>query len=137
MPAQALPTAVAAFLDAVNARDAERLGQHLTDDMTYHLIVTHPPIRGREAVVLALRRVLSEADRVRWDVVSFAANDDLVFVERVDRFWYAGHEAAIECLGVFTLRDGKIAEVRDYADMETWRSRKAAATATAVTAAPQ
>ena len=129
MSDHSLPPAVAGFLEAVNGRDADGLEKHLTHDMAYHLIVPHPPVTGRTAVVATMARVLGEADRVQWDVVSSAVREDLVFLERVDRFWYAEREAAIECLGVFTLRDGRIAEIRDYADMGTWKSRKAAATA--------
>lgn len=129
MSKQDLPPAVAGFLEAVEGRDAERLGRHLTEDMAYHLIVPHPPVTGRAAVVATMARVLGEADHVRWEVVSSAVSGELVFLERVDRFWYGDREAAIECLGVVTLRDGLIAEIRDYADMDTWKVRKAAATA--------
>lgn len=126
-----LHPAVARFLAAVNARDVAALGECLTPDMTYHLIVPHPPVTGRDAVLETMGRVLDEADRVQWDVVSSATVGDRAFVERVDRFWYGGREAAIECLGVFELRDGLVTEIRDYADMGTWKARKAAATSPA------
>lgn len=122
-----LPTPVQAFLDAVNSRDPQALAACLTPDMTYHLIVPHAPVTGREAVLQVMGRVLGEADRVRWEVTASAVEGDLVFLERVDRFWYGDAEAAIECLGIFRLEDGSIAEIRDYADMETWKARKAAA----------
>lgn len=123
-----LPAAITGFFDAVNRRDAEEAGEFLTEDITYHLIVPYPPVTGRDAVVAALGRSINEADQVRWDVVSWAATGDRVFVERVDRFWFGEREAAIECTGVFEMRDGLIREVRDYADMGTWKTRKAAAT---------
>jgi limonene-1,2-epoxide hydrolase len=123
----ALPAPVRSFLDAINARNAGALGALMTDDMTYHLIVPHPPVVGRDAVVEVMGRVLTEADQVRWDVVGWASAGDLVYVERVDRFWYGDREAAIECLGVFRVVDGLIAEIRDYADMDTWKERKALA----------
>lgn len=123
-----LPAAIAGFLDAVNRSDAAATGQFLTQDVTYHLIVPYPPVTGRDAVVAALSRSINEANRVRWDVVNWAAASDTVFVERIDRFWFGEREAAIECNGVFVLCDGLIREVRDYADMNTWLSRKAAAT---------
>jgi limonene-1,2-epoxide hydrolase len=122
-----LPASVRGFLDAVNTRDPQALRLTLTPDMTYHLIVPHPPVSGRDEVCAVMERVLGEADRVRWDVVSSGGAGDLVFVERVDRFWYGGREAAIECLGVIRLVDGLIAEIRDYADMATWKARKSAA----------
>jgi limonene-1,2-epoxide hydrolase len=127
--AHRLPASVAGFLDAMNARDADSAGSCFTEDISYHLIVPYPAVTGREAVVAALAKSLTEADRVRWEVVSWSASDEYVFVERVDRFWYGDREATIECTGVFVLRDGLIAAVRDYADLATWRERKKAATA--------
>lgn len=122
-----LPSVIATFLDAINDRDAGRAGRSFTDDISYQLLVPYPALVGREAVVAALDKSLNEADRVRWDVVSFAVGDGVALVERVDRFWFGDREAAIECTGVFELRDGLIAAVRDYADLGTWRERKAKA----------
>ncbi|WP_216892247.1 nuclear transport factor 2 family protein [Nocardia alni] len=122
-----LPAPIAGFLDAINNRDAEGAGKYFTDDISYHLLMPHPAIVGREAVVDALRGAITEAERVQWDVVTFAATADTALVERLDRFWFRGTEVAIECTGVFELADGKIAAIRDYADMNTWRERKQAA----------
>jgi limonene-1,2-epoxide hydrolase len=130
-PTTALPPGIAGFLAAINDRDANAAGAFLTDDIAYHLIVPHPPVTGHAAVIDVLRTSITEADRVRWEVVCWSATGDLVFVERIDRFWFgereAAREAAIECTGVFELRDGKIATIRDYADLSTWRERKRAA----------
>ncbi|MGQ4599655.1 limonene-1,2-epoxide hydrolase family protein [Nocardia sp. R6R-6] len=122
-----LPTPIAAFLEAINAGDATAAGRTFTEDVSYQLLVPYPAVVGRAAAVTALRDALGEADRVRWDVVSFAVGDRVAHVERIDRFWFGEREAAIECTGVFELRDGLIAAVRDYADLGTWRERKAAA----------
>lgn len=124
---QRLPHCVRAFFDAVNDRDADRAGESFTDYATYHLLMPHPPAEGRRAIVEALGRSLAEATKVQWDIVSWGRRDDVVFVERVDRFFYGDNEAAIECLGAFTLHDDKIRSVRDYADLSTWRQRKAVA----------
>lgn len=129
MTMDTLPPAVAGFLTAVDNRDADAAGMFLTDDVAYHFIVPHPPVTTRPAVVEALRASITEADRVHWEVVAWSANSNVVFVERIDRFWFGGQQAAIECAGVFELRDGKIATVRDYADLGTWRERKQAALA--------
>ncbi|MBA4857490.1 nuclear transport factor 2 family protein [Nocardia farcinica] len=127
MTSSELPAAISDFLAAVDARDAAAAGRTFTEDISYQLLVPYPPVVGRAAVVAALDKSLTEADRVRWEVVSFAVNADLALVERVDRFWFGDREAAIECTGVFQLRDGLIAAVRDYADLGTWRERKTTA----------
>lgn len=84
-----------------------------------------PPVVGRDAIEAAYTKVLGECSDVSWEVVTSAVNGHLVFLERVDRFFYEGREAFIECLGVFEVRGGMIAVVRDYADHATWRERKA------------
>ncbi|MBD0859809.1 nuclear transport factor 2 family protein [Gordonia sp. zg691] len=123
----ALPHAVRGFLDAINARDLEAAAEHLTDDVSYHLLMPHPAVTGRGAVLEALGGAVLAADRVDWEVISCLADDRRAFVERIDRFYFGDREASIECLGVFELRGDKISAVRDYADLETWRRRKEAA----------
>ena len=129
MTTDGLPAPVAGFIAAVNDRNMQAAGDFLTDDVTYHLIVPYPPVTGRVAVLDALGKSLMEADRVLWEVLAWSATGDLVFVERIDRFWFADREAAIECTGAIELREGRIAVVRDYADLATWRARKEAALA--------
>ena len=124
-----LPQAIAGFLAAVNARDVEAVDLYLTEDVVYHLIVPLPPVSGKPNVLAALGKSINEADRVSWEVTGWARSGDQVFVERLDRFWFGAAEAAIECTGVFELREDKIAVVRDYADLGTWRARKQAALA--------
>ncbi|MGX4688138.1 nuclear transport factor 2 family protein [Streptomyces sp. JNUCC 63] len=123
----ALPAAVSEFLEAVNARDPSRVAACFTEDAAYHFLVPQPPVTGRSAIEAAYTKVLGECTQVRWDVVAGAAAGHLVFLERVDRFWYDGREAAIECCGVFELGGGLIRVARDYADHRTWRERRAAA----------
>lgn len=122
-----LPRPVAEFFDAVNSRDFDALACCLAEDTSYHLAVPHPPVTGRTAVVDALRVSLTAADRVSWEPISHLADHDRTFVERVDRFWFGAHEAAIEVTGVFELAGDTIGAIRDYADLDTWRQRKAAA----------
>ena len=125
-----LPQAIAGFIAAINDRDVEAAGRHLTEDIVYHLTVPLPPVSGIADVLAALGTPIGEADKVSWEVSGWARSGDQVFVERIDRFWFGDSEAAIECVGVFELRDDRIAVVRDYGDLATWRERKRAALAT-------
>lgn len=122
-----LPPVVQRFLTAVDAQDPETAGACFTPQARYQFLVPHPATVGREAITETLRSSIGEADWVRWDVVTHAQNGDLAFIERVDHFGFGDKTASIECLGVFRLEDDLIAEVRDYADLATWRERKAAA----------
>lgn len=123
----ALPNVVENFLQAVNEQDAAAAAECFTADAQYYFAMPHAPVRGRDAVRSTLERVLTEADRVRWDVVASATAGDRVFFERIDRFWFGEAQAAIECVGVVELSDGLIKEIRDYAELGAWRQRKAAA----------
>lgn len=122
-----LPAVLQRFFAAINARDSSELAGVFTEDVSYALLVPHPPLVGKEAVVNALAASITEADRVLWEVRCWSATGDIVFIERIDRFWFQGKEAAIECAGVFELRGDAIAAVRDYADLGAWRARKNAA----------
>lgn len=115
-----LPKIVDEFLAGVQALDAARVARCFTEDGTYHFLVPKPPVQGRAAIEAAFSRVLGEVNRTRWDVITSGVSGDRVYLERIDRFWYGEHEAAMQCLGVFELRGEQIDSVRDYADHETW-----------------
>ncbi len=72
-----------------------------------------------------LGRVLQRSEAVRWDVVTESYSEDRAWLERVDRFWIDGTEYAVRCNGVleFHPESGLITELRDYVDLEEWRSR--------------
>ncbi len=110
------------LLDAVEARDIDAVLREVTEDVTWEN-VPHGPARGRDGLRAMLGPFLAQCERVRWDVVSSARAGDRSFLERVDRFWVRGVEYAIECNGVFRVRDGLVCEVRDYVDVGVWRSR--------------
>ena len=122
-----IPEVLDRFFTAINAQDTAQLADIFIDDVSYQLLVPYPPLIGKQAVVDALTASITEADRVLWEIRSWSGDDDLAFVERIDRFWFNGREAAIECTGVFEMRGNAIAAVRDYADLGTWRTRKSAA----------
>jgi len=112
------------FLDAVEGRDLDALAACFTDDARY-ANVPHPPAVGPAAIRAVFARILPRCERVRWDVVSSAYDGGTAWLERVDRFWIDGREYAIECNGVYRAdqRAGRLAEVRDYVDLEVWRDR--------------
>jgi limonene-1,2-epoxide hydrolase len=122
----ALPAVISEFLAAVNAREASRARACFTEEAAYHFLMPQPPVVGGGAIEAAFAKVLGECSDVQWEVVTAAVSGDLVFLERVDRFYYDGGEVAIECLGVFEIDGGLIRNARDYADYSTWQQRKAA-----------
>ncbi len=121
-------TIVREFLDAVEALDLGRLGACFTAEARY-ANVPNPPATGPAAIRSMFEPILGRAERVRWDLVGEVYLPDRALLERVDRFWIDGTEYAIECNGVFVVDTaaGRIAEVRDYVDLATWRQRLATA----------
>jgi limonene-1,2-epoxide hydrolase len=106
----------------VAARDADAAAECFAPDAVFRN-VPHEPAVGREAITAALRPILARSSRVQWDVHHVAVSGALVFAERTDRFWIDGEEYAVQCNGVFDVRDGVIAEMRDYVDLGEWRRR--------------
>jgi limonene-1,2-epoxide hydrolase len=52
-----------------------------------------------------------------WEIRHIAASGDVVLTERVDHFLVGGTRVSVPCMGVFELRDGRIAAWRDYWDL--------------------
>ncbi|WP_197040554.1 nuclear transport factor 2 family protein [Pseudonocardia halophobica] len=115
------------LLAAVARRDADAVAACFTVDAVYHVAVPYEPLTGRDAIRAAFAAILAETDAAQWDVVSSAVAGDLVFLERVDHFQFAGGDAPIECLGVIRMSGDLIAEVRDYCDIGLWNYRRAEA----------
>jgi limonene-1,2-epoxide hydrolase len=56
----------------------------------------------------------------RGEIVSTGAAEDRVYVERMDIFDINGHHGEIPIVGVFVLRDGLIAEWREFYDRQSF-----------------
>ncbi len=113
---------VARFLAAVHDRDCDAVAGCFTADARY-ANVPHPPAVGPAAIRAVFARILPRCERVHWEIVSAAYDGQRAWLERVDRFWIGGREYAIECNGVYVVAGPRLAEVRDYVDLATWRAR--------------
>jgi limonene-1,2-epoxide hydrolase len=109
---------VNAFLVAAAARDYDTALPLLTDDIEYQNMPI-APVKGREAVKEQLEMLLAMGTGSEWKVLREVADGDTVMNERVDRFQINGAWADLPVMGVFVLRDGLIAEWRDYFDLQT------------------
>jgi limonene-1,2-epoxide hydrolase len=107
---------VASLADAWAAKDLDRIMGHFTDDVVYHNIPMEPA-EGPDAVRDAIAGFLAMADSIEFDTLLEVSDGDVVMNERVDTFVIAGKPTPIKVMGVFELRDGRIARWRDYFDM--------------------
>lgn len=106
------------------APDGERLGAYFTEDAFYHNIPMEP-IEGRANIVAALAGMGGAMVSRGWEVLALVAEGDTVMTERIDRFDAGGNAVALPVMGVFELREGRIASWRDYFDLATFQKQMA------------
>lgn len=106
------------FLLAAAKRDYDTALPLLTEDVEYQNMPI-APVKGREAVREQLEALLAMGTDSEWKVLREVADGDVVMNERVDVFTIGGKAAELPVMGVFVLRDGLIAEWRDYFDLQT------------------
>jgi limonene-1,2-epoxide hydrolase len=116
---------VRSFLAACNANDLERILSFFADDALYHNVPV-APVRGVAAIRAVLQGFLSLASEVDWVVHHLAESPDgVVLTERTDRFRVQGRWIELPVMGSFVVRDGRIAEWRDYFDMKQFQDQLA------------
>jgi limonene-1,2-epoxide hydrolase len=107
------------FCAAWEAMDQQRILDAFTDDAVYHNMPM-PPAAGKDAIRALLGFILGPASSVKFDIKKIVAEGDTVLTERLDTFQMGDKTVALEVMGTFELRDGKIAAWRDYFDMASW-----------------
>jgi len=107
------------FCAAWVRKDLDELVAYFTDDAVYHNVPVDP-VQGKAAIRETFNSFVLPAEKIQWDVLEVAERGNVVFTERVDRFFIGGKEIALPVAGVFEIRDGKIAAWRDYFDLQTW-----------------
>lgn len=118
------PTALeAANIDLVTrfclewaTRDVEKLAPYLADDLVYQMFEKRPDLVGLPAFRRELQPFLTGLARVDWEVRRSFAIGQVVINDRVDHFIAppGGRSMHFEIVGLFVVRDGKIALWRDY-----------------------
>ena len=107
------------FCAAWEAMDQPRILDAFTDDAVYHNMPM-PPAAGKDAIKALLGLILAPAKSVKFEIKKIVAEGDIVLTERVDTFLMGDKTVALDVMGTFELRDGKIAAWRDYFDMASW-----------------
>lgn len=110
------------FCDAWKQRDIDAILAFFADDAVYHNIPIEPA-RGLDAIRGVLEMFVPPAEEIDFEIHHLAADGDVVFTERTDRFVMNGKAVALPVAGVFEVQDGKITAWRDYFDLQTWISQ--------------
>lgn len=106
----------------VAAPDPQKVGAYFTDDAVYHNMPM-APINGKAAIIKTVAGWKAMMSCNGWEVRNQVAHGDVVMNERIDHFIANGKEIGLPVVGVFELRDGKIAAWRDYFDMAQFRAQ--------------
>jgi len=115
---------VNAFIAAIERQDVEAAVALLADDCEYDN-VPMGAVHGPAAVRDILGPMLERCTEVDWPVARQAADGNLVFNERQDRFLMANGWVELPVAGVWEVVDGRITLWRDYFDEATYRNQLA------------
>jgi limonene-1,2-epoxide hydrolase len=114
------------FIRAYVRRDAEAALELVTDDFVFeHVPMPESTIvRGKEQLRKRITGAIAAAERVDWKILHQVDGGDVVLNERVDDFYFpegtfAQTHTSTRVVGVFELRDGKLAAWRDYYDLKS------------------
>ncbi len=112
------------YVSAVEAGDEQTIRDLFADDASWTLAAGDLPIagtwEGREAILdefLATALSYYEPGSVRLEITGMIAEGERVVLEWTSRArTRGGRPYANDCIGVFTIRGGKIRSVREYMD---------------------
>lgn len=106
------------FIAAWGRNDVDEIMSFFQPDAVYHNIPVDP-VKGTDAIRQVILSFAGSATAIDWVVHHIAESaDGAVLTERTDRFQIAGKWIELPVMGIFVLRDGKLAEWRDYFEMK-------------------
>lgn len=103
------------MVEAWNAVDLDRVISLFTPDGVLHSMMTDP-VTGREQLRHHLQPLFDGIDELTLNLRRVVVDGDTVFIERVDEFVFNGKRGAVPVAGVLVIRDGAVAEWREYYD---------------------
>ncbi len=104
--------------------DLDELVDCFTDDAVYTNIPIDPPNEGKAMIRATIEGFTAAASEIEFVVHHQAESaDGRIMNERTDRFLIGDKWVELPVMGVFELRDGKIAAWRDYFDMNQFMSQ--------------
>jgi limonene-1,2-epoxide hydrolase len=114
-----LLTVVNTFIGLLEAKDLAAACALVTDDCEYDNVPISK-VFGPAAIAAILEPLFSQASHIEWPVHRESASGSTVFNERTDRFHMPFGWVELPVVGVWEVRDGKIALWRDYFDFQNY-----------------
>jgi limonene-1,2-epoxide hydrolase len=110
---QANVALVAAFCGAFAGRDMTKITSYLAPNCSYRITETAVPAVGAAAVE-RINSYVERSSRIEFKILDSWARGPLVINERIDSFTRSDVSPEYHLVGVFLIKDGKIAEWTDY-----------------------
>ena len=111
------------FCAAWTDPDIAKILEFFTDDAVYHNMPIQP-VQGKDAIKGMIEQFMAAFDGAEWEILNISAAGDVVLTERVDGFT-GTKPISLQVMGVFEIKDGKIAAWRDYFDLAEWTKQMA------------
>ena len=102
----------------------DEIVDYFTDDAVYHNIPVDPAV-GKDEIKATFAMFTTGVERIEFRILNIAADGDVVLTERVDVFVLPNVTIELPVMGTFEIRGGKIAQWRDYFDLNQYMSQLA------------
>ena len=103
------------MVEAWNAVDLDRVIELFTPDGVLHSMMTEPVV-GRDELRSHLQPLFDGIEELKLNLRRTVVDGDTVIIERVDEFVFKGKRGSVPVVGVLLIRDGAVAEWREYYD---------------------
>ena len=90
-----------------------KIASYLAPNCSYRITETAVPAEGAAAVE-RIRSYVERSSRIEFRILDSWARGPMVINERIDSFTRSDASPAYHLVGVFLIKDGKIAEWTDY-----------------------
>jgi limonene-1,2-epoxide hydrolase len=106
------------LMAAFEALDFEALYALVSEDVTYQNM-PQQPIHGKDAL-RKLFGAFGNVSQIRFELLNMAVNGDVVLTEHRDHLVINDRRCVMPMMTSFTLKDGLVAEWREYYDMPSF-----------------
>ena len=110
------------FINAWTRMDLDTIMDSFTEDAAYANIPMGPANVGKEAIRAFIDGFIGTCEEMEFIIHNQVDEGALVMNERTDRIKMNGNWIELPVMGVYEIRDGKIAAWRDYFDMAMFSS---------------
>lgn len=104
---------VADFCAAFATRDMTKIASFLAPNCSYRITETSPPAIGTAAIE-RIKSYVDQSSKIEFKILDSWTRGPMVINERIDSFTRANASPSYHLVGVFFIKDGKIAEWTDY-----------------------